>query len=47
MKNGIQMDLESALHCERQITATLFMTHDRKEGIAAFLEKCEPQFGGE
>ena len=46
VNNGLQMDLESALHYERQITTTLFMTDDRKEGMAAFLEKRRPNFKG-
>lgn len=46
VNKGLQMDLESALHFERQITTTLFMTDDRKEGMAAFLEKRPPQFKG-
>lgn len=46
VNNGLQMDLESALHYERQLTTTLFTTDDRKEGMAAFLEKRRPSFRG-
>jgi len=46
VNNGLQMDLESALSYERQITTMLFMTDDRKEGMAAFLEKRAPNFKG-
>jgi enoyl-CoA hydratase/carnithine racemase len=46
VNNGLQMDLESALHYERQLTTTLFTTDDRKEGMAAFLEKRPPKFQG-
>lgn len=46
VNNGLQMPLEAALHYERQITTTTFMTDDRKEGMAAFLGKRPPQFKG-
>jgi len=46
VNNGLQMDLESALHYERQITTTLFLTEDKREGMAAFLEKRAPVFRG-
>jgi enoyl-CoA hydratase len=47
VNNGLQMDLESGLNYERQLAVTLFMTQDRKEGMAAFLEKRPPKFKGE
>ena len=46
VNNGLQMGLESALHYERQLTTTLFTTQDKKEGMAAFLEKRAPDFKG-
>lgn len=46
VNNGLQMDLESALHYERQITSSLFLTEDRREGTSAFLEKRPPRFKG-
>lgn len=46
VNNGLQMDLQSALHYERQITTTMFLTDDKKEGMAAFLEKRPPVFKG-
>jgi len=46
VNNGLQMDMESALHYERQLTITLFTTEDRKEGISAFLEKRPAKFKG-
>ncbi len=46
VNNGLQMDLESALHYERQITTTLFLSDDKREGMAAFLEKRPPVFKG-
>lgn len=47
VNNGLQMDIESGLNYERQLALTLFMTQDRKEGMAAFLEKRRPNFKGE
>jgi enoyl-CoA hydratase/carnithine racemase len=44
---GIEMDLHSGLDFENSLGATLLMTGDRQEGIAAFLEKRKPQFRGE
>jgi len=46
VNNGLQMDLESALLYESQLTTTLFLTDDRKEGMAAFLEKRPPKLQG-
>ncbi len=46
VNTGLQMGLEQALHYERQLTTTLFTTQDRKEGMAAFLEKRAPDFKG-
>jgi enoyl-CoA hydratase/carnithine racemase len=46
VNNGLQMGLESALHYERQLTTTLFTTDDKREGMAAFLEKRPPAFKG-
>lgn len=46
VNNGLQMDLQSALAYERQLTTQLFMTEDRKEGMAAFLEKRPAKFSG-
>jgi enoyl-CoA hydratase/carnithine racemase len=44
---GSQMDLVSALDYESFVVSSIYETKDRKEGIAAFLEKREPQFRGE
>jgi enoyl-CoA hydratase/carnithine racemase len=43
---GLQMDLASGLELEVQLAAEAYGTQDRKEGIAAFLEKREPKFIG-
>lgn len=47
VNNGLQMDLQSGLNYERQLTTGLFATADRKEGMAAFLAKRKPEFKGE
>ena len=46
VNTGLQMGLESALHYERQLTTTLFTTEDKREGMAAFLEKRAAAFKG-
>ena len=46
VNNGLQMDLKSALAYERQLTTGLFATDDRREGMAAFLEKRPARFTG-
>ena len=43
---GMQMDLEPALELERHLTASLFTTRDRSEGMSAFMEKREAEFKG-
>lgn len=46
VNNGLQMDLQSGLNYERQLTTGLFQTNDRKEGMAAFLQKRPADFKG-
>lgn len=46
VNSGMQMDLEPALEFERHLTASLFTTEDRSEGMSAFLEKRDAKFKG-
>jgi len=43
---GLEMDLGRALDWESQLFAGLFATDDRREGMAAFVEKRKPTFTG-
>ncbi len=46
VNKGMQMDLDPALEFERHLTASLFTTEDRTEGMSAFLEKRDAEFKG-
>ncbi|TCO81261.1 short chain enoyl-CoA hydratase [Plasticicumulans lactativorans] len=43
---AFELSLESALDAERKAFALLAATEDRREGIAAFVEKRQPEFKG-
>jgi len=43
---GLQMDLNSAIRMEACVFNILSNSEDRKEGLAAFLEKRNPVFSG-
>ena len=43
---GLEMPLEQALRYETDLTVILQTTHDRDEGVRAFLEKRAPRFEG-
>lgn len=44
---GLQMDLAAGLEIEIELATKAYGTRDKQEGIAAFLEKREPNFRGE
>ena len=46
VRQGMQMDFQSAIEFETYIVSTIYKTADRKEGISAMLEKREPSFTG-
>ena len=43
---GVEIPFDTAVGLERDAVAMLFTTDDRKEGVAAFLEKRQPRFAG-
>jgi enoyl-CoA hydratase/carnithine racemase len=43
---GLEMDIASGLAWESQLFAALFATEDKREGMAAFIEKRRPDFTG-
>jgi enoyl-CoA hydratase/carnithine racemase len=47
VRAGMQMDLSSAIEFERLLVTAVYGTEDRKEGIAAFLQKRAAVFKGQ
>jgi enoyl-CoA hydratase/carnithine racemase len=43
---GLEMDITAGLAWESQLFAALFATEDKREGMAAFVEKRKPKFTG-
>ena len=43
---GVELPFDTAVGLERDAVAMLFATDDRREGVAAFLEKRQPVFTG-
>jgi len=46
MRKGMNASLDEGLHIEQGVFCMLFGTKDKKEGMAAFLEKRKPKFEG-
>lgn len=46
ISRGIEVDLEAGLKIEQEVLGYLLQTEDFQEGIAAFMEKREPQWKG-
>ena len=46
VRQGMQMDIRSAIDYETFLVATIYGTEDKNEGISAFLEKREARFKG-
>jgi enoyl-CoA hydratase/carnithine racemase len=46
VNGGLEMDIAAGLAWESQLFAALFATDDKREGMAAFVEKRKPKFTG-
>lgn len=46
VQTGAELPLEAGLTLERELQAKLFASADAREGLAAFLGKRKPEFGG-
>ena len=46
LRRGVDAALDAGVSLERHLFASLFATHDQKEGMRAFIEKRAPQWTG-